>query len=176
LPGDRARLAPHRVIERAPAQQEEQQHGRRIEIRMAGMARRLDHRHAEREDHAERNRHVHVERARADGAPGAAEERLARIGAAGSAISAESQWKKSRVSCGMSVLPDQTDTDSSMMFMPAKPATARHFTSQRMFLRSCVSAPLGLERMRPIADVSQRAITSAARAACRASRPRAGGW
>ena len=40
---------------------------------------------------------------------------------AGSAISAESQWKRSRVA---SSAPDQTETESSMMLPAAKPATA----------------------------------------------------
>ena len=45
--------------------------------------------------------------------------------AAGNAISAEAQWKKSRVSGVMSLaLPAHTETDSSMMFIAAKPATA----------------------------------------------------
>ena len=59
-------------------------------------------------------------------------------------MSAESQWKKSRVSCVMSAAPpDQTDTDSSMMFMPAKPATARHFIKPRAWRASSVSARSG---------------------------------
>ena len=37
-------------------------------------------------------------------------------------------------------LPDHTDTDSSMMFIAAKPATARHFISQRACLASSLSA------------------------------------
>ena len=46
--------------------------------------------------------------------------------AAGSAISADTQWNMSRVSGVMSLmLPAHTDTESSMMFMAAKPATAR---------------------------------------------------
>ncbi len=46
--------------------------------------------------------------------------------AVGRAISAESQWKKSRVVGSISLaLPDQTETESSMMFMAAKPATPR---------------------------------------------------
>ena len=60
------------------------------------------------------------------------------------AISAESQWKKSRVSGVMSVtLPDHTDTDSSMMFMAAKPATARQVSSQRASRASSASAWAG---------------------------------
>ena len=38
-------------------------------------------------------------------------------------MSAETQWKRSRVGASMSVtLPAQTETDSSMMFMAPKPA------------------------------------------------------
>jgi len=31
----------------------------------------------------------------------------------------------------MSIAPDQTDTESSMMFIAAKPATARHLMRKR---------------------------------------------
>lgn len=50
--------------------------------------------------------------------------------AAGSAMSADSQWKKSRVSDEMpDALPDQTETDNSMTFIIAKPATASERSS-----------------------------------------------
>ena len=46
--------------------------------------------------------------------------------AAGSAMSADSQWNMSRVSGVMSeALPAHTDTDKSITFIAAKPATAR---------------------------------------------------
>ena len=96
-------------------------------------------------DHAERDRHVHVElRGSRDGAPGAAGRTAGpHRPPAGSAISAESQWKKSRVSCAMSAAPDHTETDSSMMFIAAKPATARHLISQRAWRASSASARSG---------------------------------
>ena len=50
-------------------------------------------------------------------------------------------------------LPDQTDTESSMMFIAAKPATARHLVSQLAWRASSVSARSGCERMRAIADI-----------------------
>ena len=90
----------------------------------------LHQRQADRQHDPERYRHVHVDLAHPQGAPGALKERLAGIGAVGSAINADSQWKKSRVSWVMSLaFPDHTDTDSSMMFIAAKPATARHRNS-----------------------------------------------
>ena len=46
----------------------------------------------------------------------------------GRAIAAESQWKRSRVA---SAAPDQTDTDKSITFMLAKPATASRISSSR---------------------------------------------
>ena len=61
--------------------------------------------------------------------------------AAGSAIKAEIQWKRSRVSAVMSdALPAQTATDSSMTFIAAKPATASARTRRRI---SCASAASG---------------------------------
>ncbi len=78
--GDRSRLAAHGVIERAPDQQEEQQHDRRVVIGMDGMIGGLYDRHGQGQDDAERNRHIHVERTRAQRAPGAQEERPAGIG------------------------------------------------------------------------------------------------
>ncbi len=59
-------------------------------------------------------------------------------------MSAESQWKKSRVSCVMSeTLPDHTETDSSMMFMAAKPATASALSKLRAVAASSLSARCG---------------------------------
>ena len=91
---------------------------------------------------------------------------------------ADSQWKKSRVSCVMSAaLPDHTETDSSMMFMAAKPATARHFMSQRAWLRLVGLGALRLERMGAIADPLERADHLAGlERRHRASRPPAAGW
>ena len=140
IAGDRARLAAHGVIEIAPAQQEEQQHHGRIEIGVLGVVCGLIERHAEREQHAERDRHVHVELPRADRAP-ARSGRTAglhrRRPAARSAPTASGRSRASPASCRC---PDHTDTDSSMMFMAAKPATARHFISQRACSASSVSA------------------------------------
>ena len=45
---EHARLAPHRQVEVAAAQQEEQQHDRRIEIGVGSMRRGLEHRQAQR--------------------------------------------------------------------------------------------------------------------------------
>ena len=56
----------------------------------------------------------------------------------------------------MSSAPDHTDTDSSMMFIAAKPATARHLISQRSVARLVGFGALGLERMSAVADVFQR--------------------
>jgi len=47
---------------------------------------------------------------------------------AGSAMSAEIQWKRSRVAASA---PDHTDTENSMMLPAAKPATASARTSSR---------------------------------------------
>ena len=118
----------------------------------------LDDRHAEREQDAERDRHVHVElRSRAAPASARAEERLARIGRAGSAISAESQWKKSRVSGAMSVrCPTTPTTDSSMMFIAAKPATRKALQQPlRARLLFGLDAAL-LERIGAIAGARER--------------------
>jgi len=61
--------------------------------------------------------------------------------AAGSAISADSQWKKSRVSGVMSVrLPAHTDTDRSMMFIAAKPAMASERSRRFISASDVVSA------------------------------------
>ena len=65
LPANSARLAPHRQIEVAADEQEEQQHDRRIEIGVGGVDRGLVHREAERKRHADRDRHVHVDVPRA---------------------------------------------------------------------------------------------------------------
>ncbi len=46
----------------------------------------------------------------------------------GRAIAAEIQWNISRVA---SAAPDQTDTDKSMTFMLAKPATASRISNSR---------------------------------------------
>ena len=45
-------------------------------------------------------------------------------------------------------LPDQTETDSSMMFIAAKPATARHLHQPARLARLVGLGALGLERMR----------------------------
>ena len=47
---------------------------------------------------------------------------------AGSAMAAEIQWNMSRVA---SEAPDQTDTDNSITFMDAKPATASRISRSR---------------------------------------------
>ena len=78
--GDRAGLASHRVIERAPDQQEKQQHDGGVEIGVLGVVGGFHHRHAEGQDDAERDRHVHIQRARFERAPGARKERPAGIG------------------------------------------------------------------------------------------------
>ena len=75
IAGDRARLAAHGVIERAPDQQEEQQHDGRVEIGVFGVVGGFHHRHAERQNNAERDRHVHIQGARFERAPGARKER-----------------------------------------------------------------------------------------------------
>ena len=80
IAGDRSRLAAHGMIERAPDQQEEQQHDRGIVVGVLGVMGGLHHRHGERQDDAERNRHIHIERAGPQTAPGAEEERPAGIG------------------------------------------------------------------------------------------------
>ena len=96
--------------------------------------------------------------ARAQRVEGAAEERLAGIGRGRQRDRADSQWNRSRVSGVMSVtLPDQTETDSSMMFIAAKPATARQRSRNFDCCRLAVFARLHLERIGAIAHLFQRA-------------------
>ena len=78
--GDSAGFPPHDLLERAPDQQEGEQHQGGIEIGVFGVIERLDNRHAERKQNADGDRHVHVEAARFDGADRRMEERPARIG------------------------------------------------------------------------------------------------
>ena len=64
--------------------------------------------------------------------------------AAGKAINADSQWKKSRCSGIMSLtLPDHTGTDSIMMFIAAKAATPRQRSRKLACAASSVSARTG---------------------------------
>src|ERR1044072_4555887 len=61
--------------------------------------------------------------------------------AAGSAISADSQWKKSRCSGSMSeTLPDHTGIDSIITFMVANAATPRQRSRKRDSATSATSA------------------------------------
>jgi hypothetical protein len=78
-----ARPLAHQVVERAPDEQEEQQHGRRIEIGVRPRDHRLEEAQQCREDDADGDRHVHVGAAHAQRAPGRAEERPAGIGDGG---------------------------------------------------------------------------------------------
>ncbi len=75
----------------------------------------------------ERNRHVHVEPASANSADRTLEKTADRRRPRQAMRSAPTaNGDRSRVSGEISVLlPDQTDTDSSMMFIAAKPATER---------------------------------------------------
>ena len=103
-----------------------------IEIGVRRMICGLDQRHPERERQTDRNRHVHVERASAQSLNALRKNGWPANAAAGRTISAESQWKKSRVSGVMSLAsPAQIETESSITFIAAKPATARQRNNHR---------------------------------------------
>ena len=95
--------------------------------------------------------------ARAQRAQGALEERLARIGGGRQRDQRRQPMEEvARLRRDVGQLPDHTDTDSSMMFIAAKPATARHLRQPARVARFLGLGAFRLERMRAIADVLQR--------------------
>ena len=73
----------------------------------------------------------------AERAPGAAEERLPGIGRRRQRDQRRQPVKEvARLRVMSPALPDHTETDSSMMFIAAKPATARQVSSQRAWRAS----------------------------------------
>ncbi len=80
IAGHRAGSPLHVLFEIAPDQEEGEQHDRRVEIGVLGMADGLDDRGRERQDDADADRHIHVDVAAAQRVEGGAEEGLAGIG------------------------------------------------------------------------------------------------
>ena len=178
--GDRPRLAPHRLVEHAPEQQEEQQHDGGIEIgvvRRAAASRTSDMPSASITP-SEIGTSMLMRPARS-ARQALAEERLARIGRRRQRDQRREPVEEvARLVGVMSVtLPDHTETDSSMMFMAAKPATARQRSSKRVSAASISSSAGRARTDGPVAELVQLATALARRRSRgRATPPRAGGW
>ena len=175
----RASCAASRGRDSAPAQQEEQQHGRRNRNRHARrcIAVSTTDMPSARITPSEIGTSMLRWRARI-ARQRALKERLARIsGGRQRDERGQPVEEVARLRRHVETLPDHTDTDSSMMFMAAKPATARHLISQRACLRLIRFGALGLERMRPVADpLAARRSPRRHRARRRANRRRDADW
>ena len=179
IAGDRARLAPHGMVEVAAAQQEEQQHHGGIEIGVLRRGRGLDQRHAEREHHAERDRHVHVELPRARSARNALGRTAGRHRprpAARSAPKASGRSRASPASCRRVAGPhrhrQQHDVHARRSPRPRGTSSA----SARGALRRSRRAPARTDGRGSRCRSSARDHIAGRRARRRASRPPAAGW
>src|SRR5262249_56361219 len=101
-------------------------------------------REAERDSHSDRDRHIHIDVPRAQSPEGTPKERLAGISRRRQRNQSRQPVKQvARLLRHVGDVAGPDDTESSMTFIAAKPATARHFISRFAWALSSASARFG---------------------------------